>query len=579
MREPLLEFQLLLTMDTEDSIYPLPFCIIKMSDVENNDVFYEIALSNWISGILDDDLAGKIHWPPSNKVAQLVRTQSPVNKDWEVHDMIVKRFYDTWAHARASLPKITEDSNYETEKEQDLGRGKRRKRVRQLDSDSDDCTYTSKSKTANIPPPPKVTVNSRTRVVNRNAVKKAQNRAALMQELSEARKKTAEKTKNSSCSVNWPAPRLTEKTSPWRVSKLRDLPTTPNAKESPQQPCYSKEALDTVRFLFSGRREADIASPPLQSLGHVSRNLFEDNDGASDEFLSDVPEGFTEATEENLRYENQTDTVIDSQQNTSISPLVPRSPVNVLAKESILEKTPEKNGNNGQSKSPCNELSNWYCVSSGRNPVEHRGKSSGGALQSLHRSNSKHASSVLDFEDRISALEKLAKDTNVKVLSLSSKCDMILMNTGRLLRSVLPHEKRIQAPPDMPGLPLQSKQDLLLYEEFLQKASINMSAVVDYMSIYVKSNVPDPEKKSLHSVLSELFTDELAQNFNLDGKNHKIPLRKLSVFKVIKATLSSAFQSSDLSDLDSNAAKWCADAKWRLSRRQEKSLCISKKKY
>ncbi|KAK3924018.1 Pentatricopeptide repeat-containing protein [Frankliniella fusca] len=135
------------------------------------------------------------------------------------------------------------------------------------------------------------------------------------------------------------------------------------------------------------------------------------------------------------------------------------------------------------------------------------------------------------------------------------------MNLGRVSRTVLPNEKRITAPANMPELPLGTKSALKEYESFLAKSDLNLAAVCDYMSSYVRTSVADPERKSANKIPSQLLRNSLAQEMNLEGGNGKIAFRSLKLYKVFQGTLQAAFPDSDLEVADDALRRWLKDAK------------------
>lgn len=54
------------------------------------------------------------------------------------------------------------------------------------------------------------------------------------------------------------------------------------------------------------------------------------------------------------------------------------------------------------------------------------------------------------------------------------------------------------------------------------------------MSIYIRSQVAEPEKKSALNILTHLLYNNLAKLMNLDGGNNKIAFRSLNIFKVFE---------------------------------------------
>lgn len=56
--------------------------------------YFEVGLSNWPVGELDDDMNGVTKWPPQSKPAiPLIRVQSPCDPEWNAHKIQVMMFY------------------------------------------------------------------------------------------------------------------------------------------------------------------------------------------------------------------------------------------------------------------------------------------------------------------------------------------------------------------------------------------------------------------------------------------------------------------------------------------------------
>jgi len=66
------------------------------------------------------------------------------------------------------------------------------------------------------------------------------------------------------------------------------------------------------------------------------------------------------------------------------------------------------------------------------------------------------------------------------VEEINSKVDVTIMNQTRLNRSLLPAEKRIIRPSDLPALPVYTEDGLKALEKFLEDNS-NLSAMVNLM--------------------------------------------------------------------------------------------------
>lgn len=80
-------------------------------------------------------------------------------------------------------------------------------------------------------------------------------------------------------------------------------------------------------------------------------------------------------------------------------------------------------------------------------------------------------------EDKISKVEKLCERIYVRLEEINKKTDTIIMNQGRLNRSLIPNEKRFQKPINLPALPIKTEDELNLLETFSEDEN-NFAAVV-----------------------------------------------------------------------------------------------------
>ncbi|XP_024870579.1 uncharacterized protein LOC112453838 isoform X1 [Temnothorax curvispinosus] len=148
-------------MDNEDR----PFMVVKFLSTDNDeDEYYEVAPSKWLQD-LDENMIGSILWPGDDSTAgTLVRTQVNAQSNWSIHTVEVKRYYDTYFHARKGLTGIIEyASAYETDTEKEMGRGKRKKKMKPItssdESDNDQHLENQfKKKKPSIPSPPAIHV-------------------------------------------------------------------------------------------------------------------------------------------------------------------------------------------------------------------------------------------------------------------------------------------------------------------------------------------------------------------------------------------------------------------------------------
>ncbi|XP_071629100.1 uncharacterized protein [Temnothorax longispinosus] len=142
-----------------------PFVVVKFLSIDNDeDEYYEVALSKWLQD-LDENMIGSILWPGDDSTAgTLVRTQVNAQSNWSIHTVEVKRYYDTYFHARKGLAGIIEyASAYETDTEKEMGRGKRKKKMKPIassdESDNDQHLENQfKKKKPSIPSPPAIHV-------------------------------------------------------------------------------------------------------------------------------------------------------------------------------------------------------------------------------------------------------------------------------------------------------------------------------------------------------------------------------------------------------------------------------------
>lgn len=88
-------------------------------------------------------------------------------------------------------------------------------------------------------------------------------------------------------------------------------------------------------------------------------------------------------------------------------------------------------------------------------------------------------------------MEAALLSLEVLITETSSKADVILMNLGRVQRSLMPNERRIAVPPGMPKLPLGTRDQLNMFEEFLANDG-NLAAVVCISFIFILISIPVP---------------------------------------------------------------------------------------
>ncbi|XP_029165752.1 uncharacterized protein LOC114936663 [Nylanderia fulva] len=148
-------------------------------------------------------------------------------------------------------------------------------------------------------------------------------------------------------------------------------------------------------------------------------------------------------------------------------------------------------------------------------------------------SSSCRSSSVLDVSKATFDMKAFEKKMYSLNQEISSKLDMITMNLCRLNRFLLPHEKRIIRPADLPALPLTTEEELEKFEKYLTKDD-NAGATICYMSQIIgpKDNI----KEATYKVLRKLISNTLAADFTLKSGKHlsKKCFEKLMLYEVVQ---------------------------------------------
>ncbi|XP_039305451.1 uncharacterized protein LOC120357830 isoform X1 [Solenopsis invicta] len=139
----------------------------------------------------------------------------------------------------------------------------------------------------------------------------------------------------------------------------------------------------------------------------------------------------------------------------------------------------------------------------------------------------------LDFDQDI---KTILNNIYLRMDKISSKLDVSIINQTKLMTFLLPHEKKINRPNNLPALPLQSINDLRKFEKYLREPE-NMSATIKYISFY--GSDPD-ETKATMNVMKKLMYNCLAKNINfkgLDPNSSKIPLEQCHMWDLIQGVV------------------------------------------
>jgi len=90
---------------------------------------------------------------------------------------------------------------------------------------------------------------------------------------------------------------------------------------------------------------------------------------------------------------------------------------------------------------------------------------------------------LLVTEEILSLLETKLYRTLVTIGEVSGKLDILIMNMSKVMRVIIPSEKRILRPERMPALPLNTKEHLKEFEKFLEVVP-NLAAAVSIIHLF-----------------------------------------------------------------------------------------------
>ncbi|XP_034236303.1 uncharacterized protein LOC117642331 [Thrips palmi] len=517
----------------------LPFAVVKFPPGEDEDTYFEVCLTSWIVGSLNDDMEGETYWPPDTaSVSNLIKMQHKPDTNWKKFRIIVMRFYETYAQARSAVSKFVVDSNYETDQEATRGRGKR-VRYRPLflvSSDSEEEVVVRK-RVKSIPSPPPVAnkaAKPRNSAQGGKKVVKGRPESAkdvkrkealeLMQRIRAAKEAPAAKMgSNSSSKLN----------SPWKVTD------TPQKNESPKDlsALDSPDPLDVVEVQMGTPTSVSPKTPVVTPSSNNVTPAETELTRLKSFYYTPPHKKWEEADKATTSSDPSCRVLFESEDNE----------VSVLS---------DKSASTGQHSKAVATTS-----ASGRQPSK-------AVTGNTTRPTASVSKGAKNSGNSVSKAEVLQARNAVTLSEISSKLDIVMMNLARISRQIAPGDKRMMTiPKNMPKIPLETVEDLKRFEDFLKQKDLHLATAVDYMGNCIRSNVPDPERKSAAAVLTKLMTNSLASKFNLDGRgrgtSNKMSFRKLHLYKVFQGTLQTAFPDSDLSIADDSLQKWLKDAKWR----------------
>ncbi|KAK3917873.1 Muscle M-line assembly protein unc-89 [Frankliniella fusca] len=539
-------------MTYQDTIFYLAVCGSHIFSYRKDPREYmEVSLSAWLCGDIDDEMKGQTFWPKDDrnvmKLIQMEASHDPEN--WNTANIQVMRFYDTFAVARAAVPKFIDDSQYETDSQ--IVKTRIRKRTQRFisSSEDEDIPIRKVAKTA-IPPPPAVqTGDTFSAKQHRNNTRKGQglskdeqkrkDREELLAKLKAARLDHAAKTtlaplKSPSRSVVSP---VKSAVSPLKsaVSPLKCVVSPTKCVKSPTK-CVQSLAKSAVSLTNSPKLGNSPGTPTRSPWKVVSlTDLSPKEKDVEGELSGDSTR--TEILDDNNNdlecYALSLDGSPNSSSKRPASNIAPESyPFNVNTWKDLpktSQATAKSTDKSDPSKLPFSPISTGS---------ERLGKRFG----------------VLEV--RMNRLEVLSRES-------AAKLDIVLMTLGRMKRQILPGEHKISLPQSMPKLPLETREQLNKFETFLGESDLNLTAACDYFSSYVKTCVLDAEQSSAMAILPKMLYNNLAELMNLEGGNGKIGFRHLNLYKVFQGTLQTAFPKSDFTVADNALYRWLKDASKR----------------
>ncbi|XP_011859940.1 PREDICTED: uncharacterized protein LOC105557337 [Vollenhovia emeryi] len=417
------------------------FVVIKFinetKNESNDDTDYEVGLAKWITD-LNEDMIGMTKWPPpSINAGKLIRREVSSNPNWPLCCVEVIRYFETIKKAREMLKKLVDErlTSYETEKE--LGRGKRKKRPRTIyteDSDSDVPIHNKKKQSLSddsgsdsvqhkkikkfsksrdtvnkdIPPPPPLSFQHRSISPNQN----------------DRNRKIIATVAHKSTGTTVPL-----------IEKIKSGQTN-------RQELFQELKEGYLKNTFKKQKSTKtVPQPNVKSPLRVNATLHQENiNNMGDEKENVIDES-----------EVQSNLGIFSEWQNSFNNSESRYTEVVRPNSSTPLKSPLLHNKN-----PRNEISRPQLFS---------------CQQEISQNANDIDSLSSDISKRIKEIKSLCKTTLVRVEEMSSKVDVTIMNQVRLNRSLLPADKRIIRPSDLPALPIYTEDGLKTMETFLEDDS------------------------------------------------------------------------------------------------------------
>ncbi|XP_071652563.1 uncharacterized protein [Temnothorax longispinosus] len=136
------------------------------------------------------------------------------------------------------------------------------------------------------------------------------------------------------------------------------------------------------------------------------------------------------------------------------------------------------------------------------------------------------SSTTSERKNKMQDLKFHLSDVDRKLLEeISHKIDTVITNQGKLNRCLLPQEKKIVKPHNMPSLPFRNESDVQAMEKWLCDSE-NKIALCDYLTSFGSAS---DERKTATIIMQKLMYNSLAKNYNFDGHGEKRGLKTLQL--------------------------------------------------
>ncbi|KAK3920522.1 Autophagy-related protein 3 [Frankliniella fusca] len=181
--------------------------------------------------------------------------------------------------------------------------------------------------------------------------------------------------------------------------------------------------------------------------------------------------------------------------------------------------------------------------------------------RALQHSKSSWKESLNQIDNRLNEtsgawIERDIIEIKTEVAELRKDVQEANLNIARLLRFLMPHEKKLKLPAGMPTLPLRKHQHFDSFEKFLNE-KVNMDATVQYLSLIPTGKV---EGKAATNLMARILSNGLASTYNFEGHGWKLPFAKTNTWKAVEGALAIQFPGSTLSDAITKVKAWLRNA-------------------